>query len=495
VRRYVDFVRLELDRRQVLVALAACGAAAACRPPASTVPVRPQLPTTVPPSTTTTTPSALPPGLALARRFSFGPTPDLVASAAAGVEAFFDAQVDPRRVELAATTALVESIDAQWSDAPQARADDPAATMELRRAAATAAAMRSVALSAWSNLQLRQVAADFFADHLHVSISEQPTVFFVPSYDAEVIRSGALGRFADLLVASARSSAMLVYLDNVSSRAGRGRVPNENYARELLELHTVGVSGDYDEADVVEVAHVLSGWSLDPTSKAFTFRPTWHDLGPLSAGGDVLGWRPSNGGVRDGESFLQHLARLPATARFVCWKLARRFVADDIRPEDPLVSDLAETYLREDTAIVPVLRAAARRSDHWTPKVRRPLELIAASLRMGGPTPTPEQLTAALPQVRVSLDSMGQIPWQWPAPNGYPDSNGAWSGPGAMIARWNTATAAGGGFGALPTHAGPSPRTLLGHEPGATLAAAVRSAPSATVVRALTFASPEFQVR
>jgi uncharacterized protein (DUF1800 family) len=489
---------LELDRRQVLVALAACGATVACRPtgPARPVPpVRPRPPTTLPP-TTTTLPAGLPAGLALARRFSFGPTPDLVASAASGVDTFFDAQLDPRRPEHAATSALLLGIDSIWTEAAASLpGDDEAAQLERRRVATVTAASRSLALSAWSNLQLRQVAADFFSDHLHVSIAEQPSVFFVPSYDTQVIRAGALGRFADLLLASAQSAAMLVYLDNVSSRAGRGRVPNENYARELLELHTVGVSGGYDEADVVEVAHVLSGWTLDPGSRQFTFRPAWHDLGPLSAGGDVLGWRPSNGGVRDGESFLQHLARLPATARYLCWKLARRFVSDTITPDDPLVSDLAATYLREDTAIAPVLRHAARRSDRWGPKVRRPLDLVAAALRTGSPVPTLEQFQAARTQLGAALDALGQVPWKWPAPNGYPESTGAWSGPGAMVARWNTASAAASGFGGLPLHAAPTPRALLGHEAGAALAAAVRSAPSATVVRALTFASPEFQVR
>ena len=452
--------------------------------------MRPRPTTTVP---TTTLPAGLPPGLALARRFSFAPTPDLVSGAAAGVDAFFDAQLDPRRSELPATSALVLAIDAEW--AAVATAGSGVEPAERRRAAAASAAGRSLALAAWSNLQLRQVVADFFSDHLHVSISEQPSVFFVPNYDAGVIRSGALGRFADLLVASARSAAMLVYLDNATSRADRGRTPNENYARELLELHTVGVSGGYDEADVAEVAHLLSGWSLDTGTRQFTFRPGWHDLGPLADGGDVLGWRPAGGGVADGESFLHHLARLPATARFLCWKLARRFVADDIVPEDPLVAELAATYLREDTAVGPVLRLAARRSDRWRVKVRRPLDLVAAALRTAGPVPTFEQFRGALPQLRTSLQALGQVPWQWPAPNGFPEVAAAWSGPGAMIARWNTASAAATGFGALPLHPDPSPGRLLGHEPGATLAAAVRSAPSATVVRSLTFAAPEFQVR
>jgi uncharacterized protein (DUF1800 family) len=488
---------LELDRRRVLVALAACGVTAACRPIAPPVPVRPRPrpTTTLPPTTSTTVPAGPPAGLALARRFSFGPTPDLIAAAAGGADAFVDAQLDPRRAEHPATAALVVAIDAEWAAASAAAAsDDPAAVQARRRAATTAAVSRSVVLSAWSNLQLRQVAADFFADHLHVSIAEQPTVFFVPEYDDQVIRAGALGRFADLLVASARSSAMLVYLDNARSRADRGRVPNENYARELLELHAVGVAGGYDETDVVEVAHVLSGWSLDPSTREFTFRSAWHDLGPAESG-EILGWRPSGRGVADGESFLNHLARLPATARFLCWKLARRFVSDTIAPDDPLVADLSATYLREDTAIAPVLRLAARRSDRWGPKVRRPLDLVAAALRTGGPVPTAGQFRASAGQLHATLDTLGQVPWKWPAPNGFPESAGAWSGAGAMIARWNAATSAASGFGGLPVHPAPTPQALLGHAPGPALAAAVRTARTPDVVRALTFASPEFQLR
>jgi hypothetical protein len=173
---------LELDRRGVLVALAACGVTAACSPPPIPVRPRPRPTTTLPPTTSTTVPAGLPAGLALARRCSFGPTPDLIAAAAGGVDAFVDAQLDPGRAEHPATAALVVAIDAEWAAASAAAAsDDPAAVRARRRAATSAAVSRSVVLSAWSNLQLRQVAADFFADHLHVSIAEQPRCSTCPS--------------------------------------------------------------------------------------------------------------------------------------------------------------------------------------------------------------------------------------------------------------------------------------------------------------------------
>ena len=484
---------LELDRRQVLVALAACGLATSCRVDGR--PESAQHPDRVSAPATTTPDVRVPDEVALARRFSFGPTPDLIALAASGADRFFDAQLDGALVEHGPTAALVANLDAAYTTTIPSRRDDPAQRRELRRDAAATVGLRALAHSAWSTRQLEQVAADFFTDHLHVSIAEDPTVFHAPSYDAEVIRAGALGRFADLLVDSARSGAMLVYLDNATSRADRRRIPNENYARELLELHTVGIDGGYDERDVTEVAATLSGWSLDRVTHRFTFRDSWHDLGELGRTGDVLGWRPTRGGVDDGEDLLNHLARLPQTARFLCWKLARRFAADDIRQDSPLVDELATIYLERDTAIGPVLRAIGSRRADWGPKVRRPLDLVAAMLRMGTPVPDITQLRGALGRLRNALVGLGHVPYQWPAPNGFPEAARAWTGAGAMIARWNAAVAGGDAFGTLSIWPAPTPAKLLGHAPGTALAAATSTAADDLAVRALTFASPEFQLR
>ena len=437
----------------------------------------------------------VPDDVALARRFSFGPTPDLVALAASGADRFFDAQLDPGLREHGLTTDLVTRLDADYLAAVPDRLDDRTARSQLRRRAAETIGLRSLALAAWSTQQLRQAAADFFADHLHVSIAEEPAVFFAPVYDAEVIRRGSLGRFADLLIDAARSGAMLVYLDNATSRADGGRVPNENYARELLELHTVGIDGGYDESDVTAVAATLSGWSLDRSSHRFTFRAEWHDPRDPTRAGDVLGWRATQGGVRDGEDLLHHLARLPQTARFVCWKLARRFAADDVRPDSALVDELSRVYLDGDTAIGPVLRTIGSRPEAWGPKLRRPLDLVAAMLRMGSPVPDVDTFRRSLGPLRSTLVALGQVPYQWPAPNGYPEVTGAWTGAGAMIARWNAATAGAAAFGGLPTFDDPTPAGLLGHAPGDTLTAMTTPPPGPASVRALTFASPEFQLR
>ncbi|MFZ4519015.1 MAG: DUF1800 domain-containing protein [Microthrixaceae bacterium] len=496
---------LHLSRRQVLAALGACGlvGAAGCsagrvgEPAAQRSGPRPA-------------PPPGPPGWVLARRFSFGPTPDLVELAGRGPDAFLDHQLDPGLAEDPAVASLLAAIGAGSAGSTgvgeaSARGADP----ERRRAAVRSVVAGTVATAAWSSGQVRAVMADFLADHLHVSIAEAPTVFFVPSYDAGVIRTRALGSFAELLVASARSAAMLVYLDNARSRADGGRTPNENYARELMELHTVGVDGGYDEADVVEVAHVLSGWSLQRPAATFTFRDAWHAPGPLAGGGEVLGWRPSRGGEADGEDLLHHLARHPSTARFVTWKLARRFVADDIAPTDDLVVRLADVYRRSDTVLAPVIREMAgpvAGAGSPAAKLRRPLDLVAAMLRMGSVTPNPSEFAASARGVAHHLQGLGQVPYLWPAPNGYPETAGPWSGAGSVIARWKAAGAAAAGFGGLtprPVPDDPTPTgvatSLLGAGPGPALARALgrigHDPDPVVAARAITFASPEFQLR
>lgn len=486
---------LELDRRQVLAAVAMCGLATSCRRGSGTATAGPPAGTSAGTSVASPPTTPVPHDVALARRFSFGPTPDLVALASSGTDRFFDAQLDPAQSEHDLTAALVDQLDAEFSAGVPARLDDRADRSQLRRAAAATVGLRAIVLAAWSHQQLRQAAAEFFADHLHVSIAESPTVFFVPTYDTEVIRHGSLGRFADLLVAAAQSGAMLVYLDNATSRGDGARTPNENYARELLELHTVGLDGGYDESDVTAIAGTLSGWSLDRTTHRFTFRSEWHDATGAARVGDVLGWRPTRGGVADGEDLLNHLARLPQTARFLCWKLARRFAADDIRSDSALVDELVEVYLDGDTAIGPVLRAIGTRPDSWGPKIRRPFDLVTAMLRMGSPVPDLAALRRSLGPLRTALAALGQVPYQWPAPNGVPEATAAWTGAGAMIARWNAATAGAASFGGLPTFPDPTPEALLAHAPGDALRELTTASPDAETVRALTFASPEFQLR
>src|SRR5204863_10177780 len=188
-----------------------------------------------------------------------------------------------------------------------------------------------------SERQLQEVMVDFWFNHFNVFAAKGDVRWYVAAYERDVIRPNALGRFPDLVRASARHPAMLFYLDNwlsarpdfiVPSGQNRGRKAglNENYARELMELHTLGVDGGYTQTDVTEVARAFTGWTIDrPRAEArFVFRPAMHDHGDKT----VLGQPLRRGGERDGDDVLDLLARHPATARFIATKLVRRFVAD-----------------------------------------------------------------------------------------------------------------------------------------------------------------------
>ena len=506
--------KLVLSRRQVLVAAAACGLVGTASCSGGTDAGAGDHPGSGRPGASpTTAPSDLPDGVAVARRFAFAPTVALIELARGDATAFFDQQLDPSLPERPEVAALLSATDP--GDVPTE--GGPAA----RRAALGALVSSTLAVGAWSTGQLRAVMTDFWADHLHVSSSLAPEVLFTPAY-RRLLSDGALGRFDDLLVSSARSAAMLISLDNASSRADGGRVPNENYGRELLELQTVGLIGSdgrsvsgrdadapYSEDDVKAVAHVLSGWSLERGTRRFAFRPAWHDLGP-AAGADVLGWTPAGSGEQDGEDLLRHLAQHPATSRHITWKLARRFVADDVAPDDEIVDELAGIYREGDTDIGPVLRrigALVGTGDRSLPtgsgaKLRRPLDLVAAMLGSTIAVPDPATWQAALRPIGRLLQSLGQVPMGWPAPDGFPEVAGAWSGPGAVIGRWNLASAAAGGFDVLSADPAVAPlvgdelvTTVTGIAPSDRLSEALAPVTEPRSARAVLFASPEFQLR
>lgn len=312
---------------------------------------------------------------------------------------------------------------------------------DLRRRCMQTLVGRTVVEAAYGQDQLRQRMVDTLADLLHVSSFQSPELFLLPSYD-QLLRDGAFGRFADLLVASARHPAMLVFLDQATSRADRGRTPNENYARELMELHTVGVDGGYDEQDVVELAHVLTGWSIDRATQSFTFRPEWHDLGPFDADGDILGWRPtsSQSGEAAGVAAIEYLARHSATANRIAHLLARRFVSESIAPDDVLVTEAATVYSSHDTALGPVVRhllTSDRFDQAATLMLRRPLDLVAHMLRVAGGRLDVSEVDRDVRQLSGLLHVLGHLPYAWPAPNGFPFGSAAWSNAGSMISRWN----------------------------------------------------------
>ena len=272
----------------------------------------------------------------------------------------------------------------------------------------------------YSERQLEEVMTDFWFNHFNVFIGKGADRYLVTSYERDVIRPHALGKFEDLLVATAKSPAMLFYLDNWLSvgpdsdiargipqesayhasrrralparrRAqvkGKGKAQsglNENYGRELMELHTLGVNGGYTQQDVTEVARVLTGWTIDQPQKGggFKFEERMHEPGDKI----VLGHKIKQHGEKEGMEVLHMLAHHPSTAHFICTKLAMRFVSDD--PPPALVDRMAQTFLKKDGDIREVLKTMFKSPEFWSDdayraKVKTPLEFVVSAVRATG---------------------------------------------------------------------------------------------------------------
>jgi uncharacterized protein (DUF1800 family) len=285
-----------------------------------------------------------------------------------------------------------------------------------------------------SEWQLQEVMTDFWFNHFNVFWGKNADRWLTPAYEDEAIRPHVLGKFHQLLIATAKSPAMLVYLDNHLSSAIRGI--NENYARELMELHTLGVNGGYTQKDVQEVARAFTGWSVRAPKRGgqFMFRPRMHDDGEKI----VLGHKISSGGMRDGEKVLEILAKHPSTARFISTKLLRKFVADD--PPASLVTHVAETYNKTDGDIREMLHAIFTSKEFKAPeaagaKTKTPFEYVVSAIRaLDGATDGSQPLAQ-------SIARMGQPLYQCQPPTGYPDRGDHWLGTGAVLERLNFAVA------------------------------------------------------
>jgi uncharacterized protein (DUF1800 family) len=295
----------------------------------------------------------------------------------------------------------------------------------------------------YSERQLDEVLVDFWMNHFNVYASKGPERFLVGAYEREVIRPHAWGRFEDLLAATAKSPAMLFYLDNwlssdpeATSFMRRTRGLNENYAREIMELHTLGVDGGYTQKDVTEVARALTGWTIAGLrgggEPRFTFNARMHDRGDKL----ILGRRVKGGGQEEGEEVIHRLAAHPQTARFISYKLARRFVADE--PPPALVDRAAETFRREGGDIRAVLTTIVTSPEFSAPaaratKVKTPLEFVASAVRAAGAEVTNARELAR----RIAL--MGMPLYQQQPPTGYKDTADAWVSTSGLLARMNLA--------------------------------------------------------
>jgi len=303
-----------------------------------------------------------------------------------------------------------------------------------------------------SNRQLEEVLVDFWFNHFNVSVTKNQVRLLLPSYEREAIRPYVLGHFRDMLLATARSPAMLFYLDNYLSQAPRTdllqalavanpgiRLPgiNENYGRELMELHTLGVGGGYTQDDVINVARVFTGWTIFDVSRVgeFQFDPSKHDRNEKKVLGEVF---PRGGEESEGERVIDMLARHPSTAHFISRELAQRFVADD--PPPALVERMADTFMKTDGDLRAVMQTMLLSKEFmsegaWRSKVKSPLEMVVSALRALDADVTD---TAAVAQ---RIADLGEPLYAKVEPTGYPNTGEGWANSVGLLGRMNFASA------------------------------------------------------
>ncbi len=301
-----------------------------------------------------------------------------------------------------------------------------------------------------SERQLNEVLADFWFNHFNIYLEKGADKWLTTAYERDAIRPHVLGHFKDMLRATAASPAMLFYLDNwtsVSNEAGdkikraapkaRARGLNENYARELMELHTLGVDGGYTQKDVQEVARCFTGWTIEEPNRGgkFRFVERVHDKGEKIVLGVTI---PAGGGVEDGQKVLEILASHPSTAKFISRKLAQRFVADE--PPQSLVDRMAASFLKSDGDLKAVLRVMLSSQEFlsagaYKVKMKSPLEMVAGALRASGASMDNAQPAAQ------AIANMGQPLYRKAEPTGYSNNGEEWVSSAGLLARMNFAVA------------------------------------------------------
>ena len=435
-------------------------------------------------------------------RIAFGPRPgDVERVRAIGLDRYVDEQLHPDRIKDEAMRGrlaelptaqmsrreIVESIELPQIELRRERkqqpnggdADDPKERNPLRQRAnaiVVELAEQKIVRAAYSERQLQEVLADFWFNHFNVDSRKGRDRFLVSEYERDVVRPRVLGSFRDLLGATAKSPAMLFYLDNWMSadpagphapvraarpfQGRRGREPervalqnknrakkglNENYARELMDLHTLGVDGGYTQKDVTEVARAFTGWTLENPRQGggFTFDGRLHDPGQKVVLGHVI---KAGGGESDGEAVLDILVEHPSTSRFIASKLVRRFVSDT--PPPALVDRAAARFRETNGDLREVMRTILRSTEFRSPevyavKVKSPFEFAVSALRAAGAEVAAGERAAA-PAFDAKLlvrriRDMGMALYQCQPPTGYGDTAEAWMNGGALVNRINFA--------------------------------------------------------
>ncbi|MFK4789800.1 DUF1800 family protein [Microbacterium sp. ZW T5_56] len=346
----------------------------------------------------------------------------------AGLRAWVAQQLDPTAKD------AIEPVLRSWYPASYYSIDEARAALadDVDPTAASETEQSTLARRLFGSRQIFEQVADVFANTLNVPpMYGDSMTWSVADYHRTVIRAHALGRYADMLHAAARHPAMMVVLDNRRSSAAD---VNENYGRELLELHTVGY-GAYTEAEVRSSSMIMSGRRI--SEQAFSWEPEHHALGPVS----VLGFTDPNtdaaAGLELGDRYIAHLARHPRTAETIARKLAVRFVSD--RPSADLVAALADVYLSTDTDIRAVMVALICSEEFWSSqstKLRRPTDDLSGVIRCIEMTIDRTNIDEVR-RMFWTVDNLGDAPLRWGPPNGYPDVAEAWLGAGQIAGRWD----------------------------------------------------------
>lgn len=408
---------MKLSRRQLLgigaMGVALTGCAPFARQVAADLPEDVSLP-----------PGDVEPTLRWVNRLSFGPTPgELARVKTLGHGGYLKEQLEASQKEPAHLTVQLARLDAYRMDSHEMEElPIELVLMQLQQGA--------ILRAAYSPNQLRERMVEFWSDHFNIYARKGSSAFRKGVDDTKVVRQHALGNFKDLVSGSEHSPAMLAYLDNQVNVKG---VANENYARELMELHTLGVHGGYTQRDVQEVARCFTGWGLETrflrAKGKFRFDPEKHDDGEKM----VLGQRiPAKGGQSDGERVIEMLALHPETAKHICGKMARHFLG---HASPDVVDKLAAVYLENRGEIRPVVAEMLSEQNlaDAPPVLKRPFDYLVSAIRATG------ALTDAGKSLQEHLDKMGMPLFQWPMPDGYPVKQEAWTG--TLLARWNFAAA------------------------------------------------------
>jgi uncharacterized protein (DUF1800 family) len=357
----------------------------------------------------------------LVRRVTMGITPADVAKATQlGWQGYLNYQLNYTRINDDAVEAAIAQkwpLMSQTSD-QLFSADAGQVQTQLRES--------TLYRSAFSQRQLYQRMVEFWTDHFNQDIDKVQYLLVADLRD--VIRQNALGTFPDLLRASAHSASMMAYLDQNSSRSG---APNQNYAREIMELHTLGVNGGYTQNDVAELSRVLTGWTIQGKGQ-FVFNPAIHDTGTKTVLGQTIAGISGPNGINEGEQMLNFLVSHPSTARFIATKMLRWLL--DPNPSEAMISTVASAYKATGGDIKAMIRVIL--NDTWLPaapmKLKRPYHFVVSSIRSANPT------VVSISPVSNQLVNLGQQLFAWATPDGYPDQIEYWAG--NIVPRWGYGT-------------------------------------------------------